>query len=99
MDPPEVLQQAGVPVMRDFDFGPALPFTMATVGSNSEFQDCGSPKASASGHMGALFDQFSCFLLSHNADTRCLWLLCFSCADVTWVGGLLCFSLCFGLWF
>ena len=40
MDPTEVLRQAGVSVSREFDFGPALPFTMGAVGSDSEFQDC-----------------------------------------------------------
>ena len=49
MDPAEVLRQAGVTVSREFDFGPALPFTMGTVGSDSEFQDCASPTASVSG--------------------------------------------------
>ena len=52
----EVLRQAGVSVSREFDFEPALPFTMGTVGSDSDFQDCASPTASASGHMGACFD-------------------------------------------
>ncbi|DBA98167.1 TPA: hypothetical protein ACH3X1_014786 [Trebouxia sp. C0004] len=56
MDPTEVLQQAGVSVSREFDFEPALPFTMGTVRSDSETQDCVSPTASASGHMGACFD-------------------------------------------
>jgi len=56
MDPAEVLRQAGVSVSREFDFGPALHFTMGTVGSDSEFQDCASPTASASGLMGALSD-------------------------------------------
>ena len=54
MDPAEVLQQAGVSVSREFDFGPALPFTMGTVGSDSESQDCASPTASASGLMGTI---------------------------------------------
>ncbi len=31
----------------------ALPFTMGTAGSDSDFQDCASPTASASGLMGA----------------------------------------------
>jgi len=52
----QVLQQAGVSVSREFDIGPALPFTMGAVGSDSEFQDCASPIASASGLMGAFFD-------------------------------------------
>ncbi len=56
MDPAEVLQQAGVSVSREVDFGPALPLTMRTVGSDSEFQDCASPTASASGLMGAFSD-------------------------------------------
>ncbi len=56
MDPTVVLQQAGVSVSREFDFGPALPFSMGTVGSDSEFQDCASPTASASGLMGAFLD-------------------------------------------
>ncbi|DBB03013.1 TPA: hypothetical protein ACH3X1_013449 [Trebouxia sp. C0004] len=56
MDPGEVLRQAGVSISREVDFGPALPFTMGTVGSDSEFQDCASPKASASRPMGAFFD-------------------------------------------
>ncbi|DBA73414.1 TPA: hypothetical protein ACH3X1_011453 [Trebouxia sp. C0004] len=47
---------AGVSVSRELDFEPALPFTMGTVGSDSGFQDCVSPTASASGHMGACFD-------------------------------------------
>ena len=53
MDPAEVLRQAGVSVSRDFDFGPALPFTMGIVVSDStgEFQDCASPTASVSGLM------------------------------------------------
>ncbi len=34
------------------DFEPALPFAMEIVGSDSEFQDCASPTASASGLMG-----------------------------------------------
>ncbi len=53
MDPAEVLRQAGVSVSKEFDLGPALPFTMGTAGSDSEFQDCASPTASASGLMGA----------------------------------------------
>ncbi|DBA83062.1 TPA: hypothetical protein ACH3X1_006832 [Trebouxia sp. C0004] len=53
MDPAEVLRQAGVSVSKEFDLGPALPFTMGTAGSDSDFQDCASPKASASGLMGA----------------------------------------------
>jgi len=53
MDPGEVLRQAGVSVSREVDFGPALPFTMGTVGSDNEFHDCASPTASASGLMGA----------------------------------------------
>ena len=61
MDPAEVLQQAGVSVSREFDFGPALPFTMGTVGSDSESQDCASPTASASGLMGTFSDRLSCF--------------------------------------
>ena len=36
MNPAEVLRQAGVSVSREFDFGPALPFTMGTMGSDSE---------------------------------------------------------------
>ena len=56
MDPAEVLQQAGVSVSREVDFGPALPLTMRIVGSDSEFQDCASPTASASGLMGAFSD-------------------------------------------
>ncbi len=56
MDPTVVLRQAGVSVSREVDFGPALPFTMGTVGSDSEFQDCASPTASASGLMGAFLD-------------------------------------------
>ncbi len=52
MDPAEVLQQAGVSVSKEFDLGPALPFTMGTAGSDSEFQDCARPTASASGLMG-----------------------------------------------
>ena len=55
MDPAKVLRQAGVSVSRKFDSGPALLFTMGTVGSDSEFQDCASPTASASGLMGAFF--------------------------------------------
>ena len=51
MDPAEVLRQAGVSGSREVDFGPALPFTMGTVGSDSEFQDCASPTASASGRL------------------------------------------------
>jgi len=53
MDPAEVLRQAGVSVSKEFDLGPALPFTMGTAGSDSEFHDCASPTASASGLMGA----------------------------------------------
>ncbi len=53
MDPAEVLRQAGVSVSEEFDLGPALPFTMGTAGSDSEFQDCASPTALASGLMGA----------------------------------------------
>ncbi len=53
MDPAEVLRQAGVSVSEEFDLGPALPFTMGTAGSDSEFQACASPTASASGLMGA----------------------------------------------
>ncbi len=60
MDPAEVLRQAGVSVSREFDLGPALPFTMGTAGSDSEFQDCASPTvlptASASGLMGTFSD-------------------------------------------
>ena len=56
MDPAEVLRQAGVSVSREFDFGPALPFTMGTVGSDSEFQDCASPTASDSGLMSTISD-------------------------------------------
>ncbi len=52
MDPAEVLRQAGVSVSEEFDLGPALPFTMGTAGSDSEFQACASPTASASGLMG-----------------------------------------------
>jgi len=55
MDPAEVLRQAGVSVSKEFDLGPALPFTMGTAGSDSEFQDCASPIASAS----RLMDTFS----------------------------------------
>ncbi len=51
--PAELLRQAGVSVSREFDFGPALPFTM---GCDSEFQDCASPTASASELMGAFID-------------------------------------------
>ena len=70
MDPTGVLRQAGVSVNREFDFEPALPFTMGTVGSDStgEFQDCASPTASASGHMSACFDELSCVVLSYDAD-------------------------------
>ncbi len=53
MDLPEVLRQAGVSVSKEFDLGPALPFTMGTAGSDSEFQDCAKATASASGLMGA----------------------------------------------
>ena len=58
MDPAEVLLQAGVSVSRDFDFGPALPFTMGTVVSDStgEFQVCASPTASVSGLMSTFTD-------------------------------------------
>ena len=56
MDPTVVLRQAGVSVSKEFNFGPALPFTMGTVESDSEFLDCASPTASASGLMGACFD-------------------------------------------
>ena len=52
MDPAEVLRQAGVSVSEEFDLGPALPFTMGTAGSDSEFHDCASPTASASRLMG-----------------------------------------------
>ena len=52
MDPADVLRQAAVSVSREFDSGPALPFSMGTVGSDSEFQDCASPTASVSGLMG-----------------------------------------------
>ena len=52
MDPAEVLRQAGVSVSKEFDLGPALPFTMGTAGSDSEFHDCASPTASASRLMG-----------------------------------------------
>jgi len=55
MDPVEVLRQAGVSVSKEFDLGPALHFTMGTAGSDSEFQDCASPTASAS----RLMDTFS----------------------------------------
>ena len=68
MDPAEVLQQAGVSVSGEFDFEPALPFTMGAVGSHSpEFQDCASPTASVSGH---LFWLIVLLLLSHDADTQ-----------------------------
>ena len=58
MDPAEVLRRAGVSVSRDFDVGPALPFTMGTVVSDStgEFQDCASPTASVSGLMSTFTD-------------------------------------------
>ncbi|DBA95228.1 TPA: hypothetical protein ACH3X3_013125 [Trebouxia sp. C0006] len=52
MDPTEVLRQAGKSVSKEFDLGPALPFTMGTAGSDSEFHDCASPTASASRLMG-----------------------------------------------
>ncbi|DBB03780.1 TPA: hypothetical protein ACH3X3_011085 [Trebouxia sp. C0006] len=52
MGPAEVLRQAGVSVSEEFDLGPALPFTMGTAGSDSEFHDCASPTASASRLMG-----------------------------------------------
>ena len=52
MDPAEVLRQAGVSVSEDFDLGPALPFTIRTAGSDSEFHDCASPTASASRLIG-----------------------------------------------
>ncbi|DBA79954.1 TPA: hypothetical protein ACH3X1_008159 [Trebouxia sp. C0004] len=56
MDPTEVLRQAGVSASGEFDFKRALPFTMGVVRSDNEFQDCVSPTASASRHMGACFD-------------------------------------------
>ncbi len=52
MDPAEVLRQAGVSLSKEFDLGPALPFTMGTARSDSEFHDCASPTASASRLMG-----------------------------------------------
>ena len=52
MDPAEDLRQAGVSVSKEFDLGPAPPFTMGTAGSDSEFHDCASPTASASRLMG-----------------------------------------------
>ena len=62
LDPTEVLRQTGVSVSREFNFEPALydgvpmPFTLETVGSDGDFQDCASPTASASGQVGACFD-------------------------------------------
>ena len=53
VDPAEVLRQAGVSLSKELDLGPALPFTMGTAGSDSDFQDCASPTASTSGLMGA----------------------------------------------
>ena len=61
MDPAEVLRQAGVSVSKEFDLGPALPFTMGTAGSDSEFHDCASPTASASRLMGTFSGWLSCF--------------------------------------
>ncbi len=54
----EVLRQVSVSVSREFGFGPEFPFTVGTVVSDSEFQDCASPTAaaSASGLMGAFSD-------------------------------------------
>ncbi|KAA6429241.1 MAG: vacuolar sorting 23A [Trebouxia sp. A1-2] len=45
---------ARVLASKGLDFGPALPFTMGTVGSDSKLQDCASPFASASGFVGAM---------------------------------------------
>ncbi len=56
MDSTVVLRQAGVLVSRELDFGPALPFTLGTVGSDGKFQDCASPTTSASGLIGAFLD-------------------------------------------
>ena len=56
MDPAQVLRQAGMSVSRKFDYGPALLFTMGTVGSDSKFHDCAGLTASASGLMGAFID-------------------------------------------
>lgn len=54
MKPTVVLRQARVLASKGLDFGPALPFTMGTVGSDSKLQDCASPFASASGFVGAM---------------------------------------------
>ena len=56
MDPAEVLRQAGVSVSREFDIGPALPFTMGTVPSDSQFQECASPTTSGSGLISTISD-------------------------------------------
>ena len=82
MDPAEVLRQAGVSVSKEFDLGPALPFTMGTAGSDSEFQDCASPTASASRLMGTLITMIA---------------LLFMCRCGLWVRDLLLFRPLFSL--
>ena len=70
MDPIVILQSAGVSASKGLDFGPALPFTMGSVGSDSKIRDCASTIASASGFVGACLDRFSGVLLSQNASIQ-----------------------------
>lgn len=71
MDPTVVLQQAGVSASMGLEPGPALPFAMRTVGSDSTFRECASPIASASGLMSAWVDTlaFCCHTMTvHDFD-------------------------------
>ncbi len=107
MDPAEVLRQAGVSVSKEFDLGPALPFTMGTAGSDSEFHDCASPTASASpAPQLQLLGSWAPFPADYLASviTRCQYTmlitmiaLLFMCRCGLWVRDLLLFRPLFSL--
>jgi len=75
-----VLRQACVSASKGLDFGPALPYTMGTVGSDSKTWDCASPH---SGLLGA-------FLICLSAVTQCQYtilmtVLLFMCKCDLWM--------------
>ncbi|DBA76361.1 TPA: hypothetical protein ACH3X1_010071 [Trebouxia sp. C0004] len=99
MHPAEILRQAGVSVSKEFDLGPALPFTMGTTGSDSDFQDCAGPTASASGLMGAFWADHLASVITRCRYTMLIMMvaLLFMCGCGLWVEDLLLFRPLFSL--
>ncbi len=97
MDPAEVLRQAGVSVSKEFGLGPALPFTMGTAGSDSEFLSVPAPQLQLLGSWAPFPTDYLASAIIRCRYTILMIALLFMCKCGLWVKGLLLFRPLFSL--